>query len=150
MRYLPLALLAIALAATAPATAAPVDPDAPVYENGPVWDFTEVKTADGHFDDYMSWLSTKWKTQEEALKKAGLISGYKVFVMMDPREGDGDLMLAIEYPNMAVFDRSVADQYALQKKIFGIPLAEASQQQVARGSIRTIKADYMMREAILK
>jgi hypothetical protein len=138
---------AIFAAASVPALAA--DPDAPVYENGPVWDFTQVRTADGHFDDYMQWLSTQWKAQEEALKRAGIISSYKVLVAMDPRDGEGDITLAIEYPNMAGFDRSVAEQYALQKKIFG-SLAQASQQQAARGSIRTIKSDVLMREAVLK
>lgn len=146
MRIRILAAAALALAST-PVLAA--DPDAPVYENGSVWNFTEIKTADGHFDDYMQWLSGQWKAQEEALKKAGVITSYKVLVAVDPREGEGDLMLAIEYPSMAVFDRSVADQYALQKKIFG-SLSQASQQQAARGSIRTIKADVMMREVILK
>jgi hypothetical protein len=152
MRYLP-AFAALLLAATALAPAAPAiaaaDPDAPAYENGTVWDFTEVKTADGHFDDYMSWLAGKWKQQEEALRQAGMIKSYKVLAVMDPRENEGDVFLAVEYPNMAVFDRSVAEQYAMQKKIFG-SLSQASQQQAARGSIRTIKGDYMMRELVLK
>ena len=90
-----------------------------VVQNGPVWDFTEVKTADGHFDDYMAFLASRWKSDEEALKKEGVVIGYKVYSIVDPRDGEGDLMLAIEYPNMAQMDRSVADQYAMQKKIFG-------------------------------
>ena len=147
MRLHVLAAAAALVLVSAPALAA--DSDAPSYENGTVWDFTEVKTADGHFDDYMNWLATQWKAQEEALKKAGVIKSYKVLLAVDPRDNEGDLMLAVEYPDMAVFDRSVADQYALQKKIFG-SLAQASQQQAARGSIRTIKGDYLMREAVLK
>ncbi|MBA2933945.1 hypothetical protein HZF05_07510 [Sphingomonas sp. CGMCC 1.13654] len=146
---LPIFIATAVALATASIPACAADPDAPAYENGTVWDFTEIKTADGHFDDYMQWLSTQWKTQEEALQKAGVIKSYKVLLVTDPREGEGDVMLAIEYPNMAVFDHSVAEQYALQKKIFG-SLAQASQQQAARGAIRTIKADFMMREAILK
>lgn len=151
MMHLPYAAVAaLALFAVTPAmAAAPADPDAPSYENGTVWDFTEVKTVDGHLDDYMQWLATRWKAQEEALKKAGAITSYKVFMRIDPRADEGDLFLAVEYPNMAVFDRSVADQYALQKKIFG-PLAQATQQQAARSSIRTIKGDYLLREAVLK
>lgn len=147
MRHAFIGLAAASLLAI-PVIAA-TDPDAPAFENGTVWNFTEVKTVDGHFDDYMQWLATRWKAQEEALKKAGVILSYKVLVAMDARANEGDLILAVEYPNMAVFDRSVADQYALQKKIFG-PLAQASKEQAARGSIRTIKADYLMREAVLK
>jgi hypothetical protein len=147
MRHALIGLAAASLLAI-PAIAA-TDPDAPAYENGTVWNFTEVKTMDGHFDDYMQWLATRWKAQEEALKKAGVIVSYKVLVAVDSRANEGDLMLAVEYPNMAVFDRSVADQYALQKKIFG-SLVQASKEQAERGSIRTIKADYLMREAVLK
>jgi len=148
MRHTFIALAAASLLA-APVLAAPVDPDAPVYDNGSVWNFTEVKTVDGHFDEYMQWLATQWKAQEEALKKAGVIKSYKVLIAVDARSHEGDLILAVEYPNMAVFDRSTDSQYALQKKIFG-SLAQASQQQAARSSIRTIMADYLMREAVLK
>ena len=147
MRHVLIAFAAAGLLAT-PLLAAP-DPEAPAYENGTVWDFTEVRTLDGHFDDYMQWLATQWKGQEEALKKAGVIVSYKVFVAVDPRSNEGDLILAVEYPNMAVFDRSVASQYALQKKIFG-SLTQASKEQAARGSIRTLKSDYLMREVLLK
>ena len=147
MLHVLIAFAAAGLLAT-PLLAAP-DPEAPAYENGTVWDFTEVRTLDGHFDDYMQWLSTQWKGQEEALKKAGVIVSYKVFVAVDPRSNEGDLILAVEYPNMAVFDRSVASQYALQKKIFG-SLTQASKEQAARGSIRTLKSDYLMREVLLK
>jgi hypothetical protein len=139
MRTLFAALSAVVLLAAVPAPAAATpaasDPDAPVFENGPVWNFTEVKTQDGHFDDYMKWLSTQWKGQEEALT--------------DARANEGDIMLAVEFPNMAAFDHSVAEQYELQKRIFG-SLSQASQQESARGSIRTILADYMMREAVFK
>ena len=148
MRHTFIALAAASLLA-APVLAAPVDPDAPVYDNGSVWNFTEVKTVDGHFDEYMQWLATQWKAQEEALKKAGVIKSYKVLIAVDARSHEGDLILAVEYPNMAVFDRSVASQYALQKKIFG-SLTQASKEQAARGSIRTLKSDYLMREVLLK
>lgn len=143
------ALIAIALSASFSAPVLAQDADAPSYENGPVWGYTEIRTVDGHFDDYMNWLSTSWKAQEEALKKAGVITDYKVLVMADPRENEGDLMLAVQYPNMAAFDMSVADGYAMQKKISG-SLAKASKEQADRGMIRTIKSNYLMREAKLK
>src|SRR5207248_2537122 len=62
-----------------PAIAA--DSNAPAFENGPVWDFAQIKTKDGHFDDYMHWLATDWKSQEDALKKAGVIMDYKVYLV---------------------------------------------------------------------
>ena len=147
MRHFAAALAALVLINATPSLAA--DDDAPVFDKGHVWDFTQVQTKDGHFDDYMKWLATQWKAQEEALKKAGVIVSYKVFVVADPRRDEGDLILATEYPNMAAFDRSTAEEYAMQKRIFG-SLAQASQQQAARGEIRTILSDMVVREAVLK
>jgi hypothetical protein len=123
--------------------------DEPSFENGPVWDYGEIKTADGHFDDYMEWLSTKWKAQEEALKKAGVILSYKVLLVVDPRKDEPDILLAQEYKNMAEYDTPVAKQYALQAQIAG-SLAKSSQEQAARGTIRTVLGDIIVREAILK
>lgn len=147
MRYLTAAVAALSLFAVSPALAA--DDDVPSFDKGPVWDFAQVQTKDGHFDDYMKWLATQWKAQEEALKKAGYIVSYKVLVAADPRQGEADIILATEYANMAAFDRSSAEEYAMQKKIFG-SLVAASQQQASRGSIRTLLGDTLMREAILK
>src|SRR5947209_16296346 len=96
--------LLIGLAAASTLMSAPVlaaDDESPTYENGPVWQFSDIQTKDGHFDEYMSWLSTAWKPQEEALKKAGVILSYKVFLVANPRQGEPDIVLADEYPNMA-------------------------------------------------
>ena len=148
MRNLFAAVLALGLA-TAPALAAPAADDAPSYEKGPVWDFGLVQTKDGHFDDYMKWLASQWRGQEEALKKAGRILDYKVLVVIDPRKGEPDIILATQYANMAGFDHSVSDEYALQRQIFG-SLSKANQEQADRSSIRTILGDMLVREAVLK
>lgn len=145
MKLVMASLAAAALFAAAPALAQ----DGPAFETGTVWDYTHVQTKDGHFDDYMSWLSTQWKAQEEALKKAGVIIDYKVFLVENPRQGEPDIVLAQEYKNMAAFDRTVAEGYALQAKIFG-SLPKANTEEAARGSIRTIMGEVRMREAVLK
>jgi len=141
---------AFAVSASLLATSAlAADDNAPSFENGPVWDYAAVKTKDGHFDDYMKWLSTEWKRQEEALKQAGVIMDYKVFVVTDPRDNEPDVYLAQEYRNMAAFDTPLSQQYALFARISG-PLTQASHEQQARGAIRTLMGDTMVREAILK
>ena len=146
MKLLLAALAATAMFASAPAFAAD---EGPAFEVGTVWDFSQVLTKDGHFDDYMAWLDTGWKAQEEALMKAGVIIGYKVYLVENPRQGEPDIVLAQEYKNMAAFDRSVAEGYALQAKIAG-SLPKANAEQAARGSIRTILGEVRMREAVLK
>lgn len=147
MKYLLAACAASAALIATPVLAA--GDNSPAFENGPVWDYTQIKTKDGHFDDYMKWLSTDWKVQEEALKKAGVIIDYKVYLVANPRENEPDILLGQEYRNMAAFDTPVAKQYEMQAKISG-SIAKADQEQAARGTIRTILGDVMVREAILK
>jgi len=124
-----------------PALAAAEDP---VWEKGTVWDYGEIKTVDGHFDDYMKWLAGPWKEQQEALKKAGLIKSYKVLLVADPRKDEPDIILATEYANMAAFDISTKQEYAMGEKIWG-SLSKASQEQAARGAIRTVLGDKVVR-----
>jgi hypothetical protein len=147
MKY-SLAALAASLAFTiGPAVIA--DENSPSFENGVVLDVASIQTKDGHFNDYMHWLSTDWKRQEEAMKKAGVITDYHVWVVQNQRAGEPDIFLTQTYKNMAVFDQSQAAQYALQAKIAG-SVAKSDHQQTARGSIRTIMGDMMLREAVLK
>ena len=129
-----------------PALAAAEDP---VWEKGTVWDYGEIKTVDGHFDDYMKWLAGPWKEQQEAMKKAGMIKSYKVLLVADPRKDEPDIILATEYANMAAFDISTKQEYAMGEKIWG-SLSKASQEQAARGAIRTVMGDKVVSEAILK
>jgi hypothetical protein len=147
MKHLLAAIAASAAFIAGPALAA--GDDTPSFENGPVWDFGQIQTKDGHFDDYMKWVSTEWKAQEEALKKAGVIVDYKVYLVDHPRQGEPDILLAQEYKNMAAFDTPVAQQYAMQAKIAG-SIVQSDKAQAARGSIRTVLGSVLVREAKLK
>lgn len=141
-------LAAFAASMMLAATALAAD-EAPSFDKGPVWDFGQIQTKDGHFDEYMKWVSTAWKAQEEAMKKAGYILDYKVYLVQNQRQGEPDIILATEYKNMAAFDHPVAEEMAMQAKISG-SIAKADEEQAARGSIRTVLGDIMVREAILK
>jgi hypothetical protein len=146
MKMLIAAFAASALFAAAPAMA---QDEGPSFEQGAVWEFTDIQTKDGHFDDYMHWLATAWKAQEEALKKAGYITDYKVYLVANPREHEPDIVLAQQYKNMAEFDRPVAEGYAFQAKLSG-SIAKADKEQADRGAIRTILGSVLTREAVLK
>ena len=148
MRHLSIAA-AVALAAIPAGAAWAQDTETPAYTKGRVWDFAFVKTVDGHFDDYVRWLSTDWKAQQEGLKKAGYITDYKVLVVSDPRKDEPDLILATEYPNMAAFDHPVDEEFAVQKQIAG-SIAVQNKKQAERGAIRTLHGDVLTRELKLK
>jgi hypothetical protein len=147
MKYSLAALAASLVLAIGPAMAK--DDNAPPFENGVVLDVSSIQTKDGHFNEYMRWLATDWKRQEEAMKKAGVLLDYHVYLVQNQRAGEPDIFLTQTYKNMAVFDASQAQQYALQAKIAG-SIAKSDQSQASRGSIRAVMGDMMMREAVLK
>src|SRR5450755_4737504 len=75
------------------------------YNDGPVQNVSFIRTVDGHFDDYMHWLATTYKKQQEAAKKAGIITGYRVFVIEARGPNDPDILLVTEFKNWAALDR---------------------------------------------
>jgi hypothetical protein len=121
----------------------------PPYGNGPVWDCVQVRTKDGHFDDYVKWLATDWKSQQEAWMKAGYIIGYKVYNTVDVRQGEPDILLCTEFKNMAAYDTPIAQLWAFQAKLTGT-VAKGDKEEAARGSIRTMLGDVLFRELKLK
>ena len=50
------------------------------YNDGPVQNVTFVRTVDGHFDEYVHYLATTFKKEQEAAKVAGLITRYEVLI----------------------------------------------------------------------
>src|SRR5213078_577049 len=47
------------------------------YTDGPVTEVNYLQVEYGHFAEYIDWLNSTWKPTMEAMKKAGLIIGYK-------------------------------------------------------------------------
>jgi hypothetical protein len=119
------------------------------YNDGPVVVRTAVRTADGHFDDYMHWLDTAWRQQEEAMKTAGLLTDYKVLVATPRGPQDPDIYLVEFYPNWAAFDGIGTKMDSISKKVWG-SLKQAATGEASRGKIRTILGSEVMQEAKLK
>ena len=122
--------------------------DAP-YTEGPVWAITMVKTKPGMGDDYLKTLAKIYKSTNDEMKKQGLIMDYKVLLGTDANPQDFDIMLMVEFKNMAAFDglREKADPIA--DKILG---SEEVQRQgaIKRMEIREIMGNKLMREVTLK
>lgn len=119
------------------------------YDDGPVVNVAFIRTVDGHFDDYMQWLATTWKKQEEAAKKAGLILSYKVMVAEPRNPTDPDIILMIEYKNWAALDGLGSKLDAVSAQVEG-SVEKANQSEVERGKIRTVLGSSTVQEAVLK
>lgn len=116
-----------------------------VYDNGPVWVISRVETKPGMFDDYMAYLSGKWRQVNEADKKAGYVLDYKVLAVDSPRDHEPDVILMIEYKNMAAFDRPLAESDATSASAFG-SVVKSNQAFASRDSMRTNRGAETARE----
>jgi hypothetical protein len=119
------------------------------YNDGPVVNVAAIRTVDGHFDDYMQWLATTWKKQEEAAKKAGLILSYRVLSVEPRGPNDPDIYLVTEYKNWAALDSLGGKLDAVSTQVEG-SLEKASQSQADRAKIRTVIGSQTMQTAELK
>jgi len=119
------------------------------YNDGPVVNVAAIRTVDGHFDDYMQWLATTWKKQEEAAKKAGLILSYRVLIVEARAPGDPDIYLVTEFKNWAALDGLGSKLDAVSTQIEG-SVEKANQAEADRGKIRTVLGSQTMQTAELK
>src|SRR5690242_7546072 len=71
------------------------------YTDGPVVNVAGIRTEYGKFDEYMKFLATTWKQEQEAEKKAGLILSYSVMTVEPRGVDDPDVYLVITYKNWA-------------------------------------------------
>src|SRR5271169_1745064 len=86
------------------------------FHDGPVWDITFIKAKPGLGLNYMNWLATEWKTEQEALKKAGLILNYMVVETESHNPNDFDLMLMIQYKDLATMEANQDKAEAVANK----------------------------------
>jgi hypothetical protein len=132
----------VALGATAIAADRP-------YTDGPVTIVSSIRTEPGAFDDYMAWLAGPYKQAMEAQKAAGVILGYSVYYTAPRGPDDPDLYLTTTYKNMAALDDMNAKLDPIYEKLQG-SMAEQNKAYVARGKMRTVLGDEMIREMVLK
>ncbi len=107
------------------------------YAEGQVVNVTSIRTVDGKFDEYMKWLDTTWKQEEEAAKKAGYLVSYQVLTVEPRGPNDPDIYLVITYKNWAALDGATAKGDVIAKQIEG-SVGAASQAQADRAKIRHV------------
>jgi hypothetical protein len=119
------------------------------YNDGPVINVASIRTVDGHFDDYMHWLATGFKKQQEAAKKAGLITAYRVIVIEARGPNDPDVLLVTEYKNWAALDNLGGKLDKISAEVEG-SVDAAAKSEVDRAKIRTVLGSRTEQEALLK
>lgn len=119
------------------------------YTEGQIVNVSAIRTEYGKFDEYMKFLSTTWKARQEAAKKAGYITGYKV-ISVEPRgEDDPDIYLVVYYKNWAALDGATARGDALSTQVEG-SVAASNKAAVDRGKIRRTLGSWTGQQLDLK
>jgi hypothetical protein len=105
------------------------------YKEGTVVSVSSIRTEYGRFEDYMKFLDTTWKQEQEALKKAGVIVSYQVLSVQPRGPDDPDVYLVVTYKNWAAIDGLTDKTDGIAKQIYG-SLDSANKGAVDRGKMR--------------
>jgi hypothetical protein len=119
------------------------------FRNGSVWDVAFIKMKPGMETAYLTYVSTEWKREQDALKSAGLIVSYKVLATEAHNPGDFNLMLMTEYKDLASMEASEQKAEAIAMKLAGGD-QKAQQGYKERLEIREILGDRLAREIVLE
>ena len=140
--------LALGAAMSLSATGAAAQ-DNGVYDLGPVVAVSHVKVEPGQLNAYISNLDNLWRKSLEDGKRRGEVLDYAVYQNMAAGAGDADLMLVITYKNAAVMDTSL-DELDRRTAAMQGSVGAANQASVARGKLRTIMGNQLLRELTFK
>lgn len=144
-----LSLLMAATAATMMlGTVAAAQDSGRVWKPGSVWRVNTIEVLPGKGDDYVRMLNTVWKAQRMANQKSGHEKSYKIMWADDQRDGQPNLVLMIEYPNMAAMDRPPEEDDKVMKAIEaqGIKAPSAAE----RDAMRKQRGSRVYREVVFK
>jgi hypothetical protein len=119
------------------------------YSEGPVVNVSRIRTVDGHFEDYMKFLDTIWKQEQEFGKKAGDVLSYEVLTVEPRAPDDADVLLVVYYKNWASLDGSIAKGDAVLKAVSG-SVSAADKAEADRASIRRVLGSSTMQVLKLK
>jgi len=115
------------------------------WDNGSVWSVSPVETKPGKFNAYINDLSRVWRAYLEDSKKDGDVLSYKMLNLVSARDGEPNLLLLVEYKNMAIFDRSM-DYFDKQAMKIQGTLDKSIEANINRGALRDLRGSILTRE----
>jgi hypothetical protein len=119
------------------------------YIEGPVWTMTMVRTKAGLGDDYLRQISGTVKPVYDEEKKQKIILDYKILQGDAMGPNDYNIVIIVEYPNMAALDGLRDKMDPLIEKVMGNE-DQRRATAVKRLDIREILGTKTLREITLK
>jgi hypothetical protein len=119
------------------------------YVEGTVWTLTMIKTKTGMDDDYFRQISGTVKPIYDEEKKQRIILDYKIMMGDVHNRDEANIIILVQYPNMAALDGLRDKMEPLMEKVMG---GEDQRRAMAvkRLDIREILGTRTMREITLK
>jgi len=119
------------------------------YAQGSVWTIGYIETKPGKFNAYMNNLEDEWVRYIRAQRDDGDVLSYKILAVAAPRDGEPNLILMVEWKNMAVFDRSEEYWDELTKRLSG-STEKQIKSNIDREELRNLRGEMIARELVFK
>ena len=121
------------------------------YTEGSVYNVALIKTKPGMTDQYLKNLAANGKAVIAEEKAEGIVLSYKILLGESANPQDFDIIILIEFKNMATFDGLREREDAIDQKLLGADAEKKDQQiMIDRAQIREIYGNKLMREITLK
>lgn len=119
------------------------------YTEGSVWGISMNRIKPGRGDDYYNDLRASLKRQLDEAKRQGLVLSYKLISTDATNPSDWNLLLMVEYKNMAALDGLRAKMEPIASRTVGTQ-EERRNRAMKRNEIREVIGTKLGREIILR
>jgi len=119
------------------------------YTEGSVWTLSMIKTKTGLEDEYLKQITGTVKPVYDEAKKQKIVLSYKILTGESSSPHDFNILILVEYPNMAAFDTLRDKMDPLLAKVMGSE-EQRKDMAVKRLDVREILGTKTMREITLK
>lgn len=119
------------------------------FKDGSAWTVSFIQVKNGMGQDYLNSLKTTWKSVQDEAIKQGLILSYKILEGTASNPDDWQIMLMVEYKNLASMEGNEDKWDAIQKKVVGSEEDQKKLREI-RVNMRTMYGTKLMREVVYK
>ncbi len=119
------------------------------FKDGSAWTVSFIQVKNGMSSDYLNSLKTTWKAVQDEAIKQGLILSYKILEGTAANPDDWQIMLLVEYKNLASLEGNEDKWDAIQKKVVGSEEDQKKLREI-RVNMRTMFGTKLMREVVYK
>jgi hypothetical protein len=149
MKKLSRQLMFLAVAALAGLPSRSSSQSSAPYIEGPVWEVQMIKVKYGLEDDYFKNLQATLKNPLDEAKRQKVILDYKIFFGEAASPQDYNVMILLEFQNMAAFDNLRERLDPILVKAAG-SVGRQTEIQIKRLEVREVMGEKVMREITLK